>query len=55
MFKRIHVTDRVQVHLEYEPRGATETVAASFGLADRQMRKGLERFKELVEARSRAA
>ena len=55
-FQRLHPSRTVvQVHLEYEPRGASEKVAASLGLADRQVRKGLERFKELVEARPRAA
>jgi len=40
---------RVRVHFEHEPRGANEALAASPGLDDRQVRKDLERFKEIVE------
>jgi uncharacterized membrane protein len=40
---------RVQVHFEYEPRGAKESLAASLGLDDRRVKKDLECFKEVVE------
>jgi uncharacterized membrane protein len=43
---------RVVVRIEYEPRGAKGSVGSALGIDDRQVRKDLERFKEIVEARS---
>jgi uncharacterized membrane protein len=51
-FKSIDTdSTRVQVHIEYEPQGAREAVRSALGLDDRQIKKDLERFKEIVESR----
>jgi uncharacterized membrane protein len=44
---------RTQVHLEleYEPEGLVEKAGAATGSVQRRVKKGLERFKEFIEAR----
>ncbi len=39
----------VQVHMEYEPQGTTESAGFTFGIDDRQVKEDLERFKQVVE------
>lgn len=40
----------VVVRMDYEPRGAKESVASALGLDERRVKKDLERFKEVVES-----
>jgi uncharacterized membrane protein len=42
---------RVSVELEWEPSGLTESTGAAIGLDARQVKRDLERFRELVESR----
>ena len=42
---------RVLVSMDYEPEGIVEKAGAMVGLDDRQVKKDLERFKELIEKR----
>jgi len=42
---------RVLVSMDYEPEGIVEKAGAMVGLDDRQVKKDLERFKELIESR----
>ncbi len=41
---------RVHVHLEYEPHGATESAGSTLGLDDKQVKRDLKRFKQVVES-----
>ena len=42
---------RVTVQLDWRPKGVTENLGAAMGLDDRQVKKDLERFKDMIEAR----
>jgi uncharacterized membrane protein len=45
---------QVKLHLEAEPRSATEKVGGAVGLLDRQVNSDLEKFKEFIEKRGGA-
>jgi uncharacterized membrane protein len=42
---------RVTVQMDWQPEGAMENIGAALGMDDRQVRKDLERFKDLIEER----
>lgn len=42
---------RVTVQIDWEPKGALESVGALLGVDDRSVKKDLENFKEFIEAR----
>ncbi len=42
---------KVMVQLDWEPEGVVESVGATAGQDDRQVKGDLERFKELIESR----
>ena len=42
---------QIMVSMDAEPQGAVEKVADATGMARRQVRGDLERFKEMIEAR----
>jgi uncharacterized membrane protein len=42
---------RVTVQLDWQPEGAMENIGATLRMDDRQVRKDLERFKDLIEER----
>ena len=44
-------TTRVTVQMDVEPEGAVETVGTAVGIADREVKGDLERFKAFIEAR----
>jgi sporulation protein YlmC with PRC-barrel domain len=46
---------RVRVSIEHDPEGVAEHAAELLGLAQRRVRRDMERFKDLVEARSASA
>jgi uncharacterized membrane protein len=46
-------TTRVTVQMDVEPEGAVETAGAAVGVADREVKGDLERFKEFIESRGR--
>jgi hypothetical protein len=41
------------VQMTWEPEGVLETLGAALGSDDRRVKADLERFKELIEQRSR--
>ena len=52
LFERIdEATTKVTVEMEHETEGMAETLGAAIGSDSRQVKKDLERFKELVETR----
>jgi uncharacterized membrane protein len=52
LFERIdEATTKVTVEMEHEAEGMVETLGAAIGSDSRQVKKDLERFKELVETR----
>ena len=46
---------RVTVQLDWQPEGVTENLGAALGFDDRQVRKDLARFKELIESQGVAS
>lgn len=42
---------RVTVQLDWQPSGVAEKIASAVNVDDRQVKKDLERFKELIESR----
>ena len=48
-------SSRVTVQLDWQPEGVTENLGAALGFDDRQVRKDLARFKELIESRGVAS
>jgi uncharacterized membrane protein len=42
---------RVMLQMDVEPDGALETVGTALGIAERQVKSDLERFKEFIEKR----
>lgn len=46
---------RVHLAIEHEPQGAAEHAAEMVGLAQRRVRRDVERFKDLVESRTATA
>ena len=42
---------RVTVQLDWQPQGVTENLGVAMGLDDHQVKKDLERFKDMIEAR----
>ena len=46
---------RVTVQMDWQPEGVTENIGAALGMDDRQVRKDLTRFKELIESRGVAS
>ena len=42
---------RVTVQLDWEPEGVTENIGVALGFDDRQVKKDLVRFKEMIETR----
>ena len=45
-------TTRVMVQMDFVPEGIKEKIGDALGAADRQVRKDLEKFKELIEGRA---
>ena len=50
-FAPCQVGTRVSVEMGWQPSGVAESVGAAIGMDERQVKKDLERFKELVETR----
>jgi uncharacterized membrane protein len=46
-------TTRVTVQMDVEPEGAVETVGTAVGIADREIKGDLERFKTFIESRGK--
>jgi uncharacterized membrane protein len=46
-------SSRIMVQMTWEPEGVLETLGAALGSDDRRVKADLERFKELIEQRSR--
>jgi uncharacterized membrane protein len=44
---------RIMVQMEWEPEGMLETLGAALGSDDRRVKADLERFKRMIDARSR--
>ncbi len=46
---------RIALQMEYEPRGAVESIGDALGFASRQVEGDLERFKRFIEERGNAS
>jgi uncharacterized membrane protein len=44
----------IEVHMEFQPEGATEALGSAFGIVSARIDGDLERFKEFIESRHQA-